>query len=119
MQNKILVIDFGSQYNQLIVRTVRELGVYSEVVHHDININNIKNDHSIKGIIFSGGPNSVYEKGAPTINKAIYELGIPILGVCYGMQLMAHQFNGKVGKCAKKEYGKSLINVKTSPLFNG
>jgi GMP synthase (glutamine-hydrolysing) len=119
MQNKILVIDFGSQYNQLIVRTVRELGVYSELVHHDISIDSIKNDHSIKGIIFSGGPNSVYEKGAPTINKDIYELNIPILGICYGMQLMAQHFDGKVGKCAKKEYGKSLIHIKKSSLFDG
>jgi GMP synthase (glutamine-hydrolysing) len=118
MINKILVLDFGSQYNQLIVRNIRECNVYSELVHpHKDIVELIKNDASIKGIVFSGGPNSVYEKHAPAIDKAIYDLGIPILGVCYGMQLMAHQLGGKVRKFNKKEYGRAKINCATSSLF--
>jgi GMP synthase (glutamine-hydrolysing) len=120
MANKILVIDFGSQYNQLIVRRIREMGVYSELVSSNIDLNRIKNDPTIKGIIFSGGPNSVYEKGAPTIGTAIYDLGLPILGICYGMQLIAKHFQGKVVKCAHREYGKALIKIKAkNPLIKG
>jgi GMP synthase (glutamine-hydrolysing) len=118
MGNKILVLDFGSQYNQLIVRTVREAHVYSELVYPEKNIVDvIKKDSSIKGIIFSGGPNSVYERGAPQIDKEIYNLGIPILGICYGMQLIAYQLGGTVCKCNKKEYGHANINCKSSLLF--
>jgi GMP synthase (glutamine-hydrolysing) len=116
MANKILVIDFGSQYNQLIVRRIRELGVYSELISHQTDISKIKHDHEIKGIIFSGGPNSVYAKNAFTIDKEIYQLGIPILGICYGMQLMAHQNGGKVQGSNKKEYGSTKIQIKTSEL---
>jgi GMP synthase (glutamine-hydrolysing) len=118
MSDKILVLDFGSQYNQLIVRTVREAHVYSELVYADKNIINIiKKDPTIRGIIFSGGPNSVYEKHAPKINKEIYNLGIPILGICYGMQLIAHQLGGSVCNCNKKEYGRASIKCKHSLLF--
>ncbi|MDR0739994.1 MAG: glutamine-hydrolyzing GMP synthase [Mycoplasmataceae bacterium] len=116
MVNKILVIDFGSQYSQLIVRRIREIGVYSELVSPDIDINQIRNDKSIKGIIFSGGPNSVYERNAPTIDKQIYKLDIPILGVCYGMQLMAYQNGGKVLSAKHKEYGSTNLYVKKSRL---
>jgi GMP synthase (glutamine-hydrolysing) len=116
MANKILVIDFGSQYNQLIVRRIRELGVYSELVPSTIDIANIKNDSDIKGVIFSGGPNSVYEKNAPTIDCQIYKLGIPILGICYGMQLMAHQNGGKVKGSKKREYGSTKITIKSNLL---
>jgi GMP synthase (glutamine-hydrolysing) len=119
MANKILVIDFGSQYNQLIVRHIRQFGVYSELISNQVNIDKIKNDPNIKGIIFSGGPNSVYEKNAFSIDKAIYGLGIPILGICYGMQLMAYQNGGCVQGSAKKEYGRTEIKIKASKLTEG
>jgi GMP synthase (glutamine-hydrolysing) len=110
MANKILVVDFGSQYNQLITRRIREIGVYSKLVHANEIFNEI--DKDVKGIIFSGGPNSVYDKKSLTINKKIYGLKIPILGICYGMQLIAHQLGGKVEKSSKKEYGNALVYVK-------
>jgi GMP synthase (glutamine-hydrolysing) len=119
MANKILVIDFGSQYNQLIVRRIRDYGVYSELVSNQIDINKIRNDHDVKGIIFSGGPNSVYEKRSLTINQSIYELGIPILGICYGMQLMAKQHGGIVQASHKKEYGSTKITIKSNALTKG
>ena len=92
--DKIIVLDFGSQYNQLIARRVRELGVYSEILPYDKPLEYFKDD-SIKGIILSGGPNSVYDTGAPRISKEIYKLGIPILGICYGMQITQYLFGGK------------------------
>jgi GMP synthase (glutamine-hydrolysing) len=116
MANKILVIDFGSQYNQLIVRRIRDFGVYSELITPDINVDKIRNDSSIKGIIFSGGPNSVYEKDAPKIDKCIYDLGLPILGICYGMQLMAYQNGGKVKASHKKEYGNTKLTIHSSKI---
>jgi GMP synthase (glutamine-hydrolysing) len=119
MANKILVIDFGSQYNQLIVRRIRELGVYSELVSNRISVAQIQNDAEIKGIIFSGGPNSVYEKQALSIDKNIYTLGIPILGICYGMQLMTFQNGGMVKASHKKEYGSTEIKLKSSRLTKG
>jgi GMP synthase (glutamine-hydrolysing) len=112
MANKILVIDFGSQYNQLIVRRIRELNVYSELVGADISIDKISADKNIKGIIFSGGPNSAYAKNAPTIDPGIYKIGIPILGICYGMQIMAHQNGGIVSSSHNKEYGSTEIFIK-------
>ena len=113
MENKIIVVDFGSQYNQLIVRRIRELGVYSELVPNSIKPADIKKDKSIVGIVFSGGPNSVFDKGAPKIDKGIFDLGLPILGICYGVQLMSQMFGGKVVPCSKKEYGKTDIQVKS------
>ena len=86
----ILVLDFGSQYNQLITRRVRELGVYSELHDNEISIDEIKKMNP-KGIILSGGPNSVYEENSLTIDDEIFNLGIPVLGICYGMQLMQHK----------------------------
>ena len=109
--NKIIVVDFGSQYNQLIVRRIRDLGVYSELVPNTIKPADIKKDKSIVGIVFSGGPNSVFAKGAPKIDKGIFDLGLPILGICYGVQLMSHMFGGKVIPCSKKEYGKTKIQI--------
>lgn len=109
--NKIIVVDFGSQYNQLIVRRIRDLGVYSELVPNSIKPTDIKKDKSIVGIVFSGGPNSVFEKGAPKIDKGIFKLGLPILGICYGVQLTTHMNGGKVVACSKKEYGKTNINI--------
>lgn len=120
MENKIIVVDFGSQYNQLITRRIRDLGVYSELVSSSISPEDIKKDKSIVGIIFSGGPNSVYEKGSPLINKEIFNIGKPILGICYGVQLISHLLGGKVVACAKKEYGKVKLTIsKTMPIFKG
>jgi GMP synthase (glutamine-hydrolysing) len=118
-QEMIVVLDFGGQYNQLIARRIRDLGVYSELLPHDISIEKIK-ELNPKGIIFSGGPNSVTEKDAPRCDEGIYDLGIPILGICYGMQLMAHYFHAEVDKAEIREYGKATINVTSkSPLFQG
>lgn len=111
MANKILIIDFGSQYNQLIVRRIRDFGVYSELISNEIDINKLKHDKDLKGIIFSGGPNSVYEKNALKIDPAIYDLHIPILGICYGMQMICQTFGGKVEACEKKQYGSTQINI--------
>lgn len=104
----IVVLDFGGQYNQLIARRIRDLGVYSELMPFNTPVDKIRQLHP-KGIVFSGGPASVYDEGAPHVDPAIYDLGIPILGICYGMQLMAHQLNGKVERASKREYGKSEI----------
>ena len=90
---KVLVIDFGGQYNQLIARRVREHNVYCEMYPHTISIERIKELSPI-GIIFTGGPNSVYADGAPRIDKAIFDLGIPVLGICYGCQIIAHTLGG-------------------------
>ena len=87
---RILILDFGGQYNQLIARRVRECHVYSEIVPYDISVEQIK-QKSPKGIIFTGGPASVYDEDSPQCAKEIFELGIPILGICYGMQLMTHK----------------------------
>ena len=105
MKNElILILDFGGQYNQLIARRVRECNVYSEVVPYNISIEKIK-EKNPKGIIFTGGPASVYGEDAPKCDKEIFELGIPILGICYGMQLMALTLGGKVARPNKREYG--------------
>lgn len=112
MANKIIVLDFGSQYNQLIVRRIRDLGVYSELLDNEITAEAIRADKDIAGIVLSGGPNSVYEDDAYHIDQEIFKLGIPILGVCYGMQLMAHQNGGVVESHDKREYGLAPINVK-------
>ncbi|WP_054709826.1 glutamine-hydrolyzing GMP synthase [Bacillus sp. JCM 19041] len=115
----IVVLDFGGQYNQLITRRIRDLGVYSELHSHKITADELKEMNPI-GIIFSGGPNSAYVEGAPKCDPAIYDLGIPILGICYGVQLMTHHFGGKVEKASHREYGKALLNVENqSDLFKG
>ncbi|HAE16893.1 MAG TPA: GMP synthase (glutamine-hydrolyzing), partial [Erysipelotrichaceae bacterium] len=87
MTDKIIVLDFGSQYNQLIARRIREFGVYSELHSADLTLEQILAFRDVKGIIFSGGPNSVYEDGAPKCDPAIFTSGLPILGICYGMQM--------------------------------
>ena len=113
----ILIIDFYGQYNQLIARRVRECNVYSEVVPYTISLEEIKKKNP-KGIIFTGGPAGVYEEDAPTCNPEIFNLGIPILGICYGMQLMTHILGGNVQKADKREYGTTSVNIdNTSPLF--
>lgn len=109
--NKILILDFGSQFTQLIARRTRELGVYSEIHPYDFPIESIKADSSIKAIIFSGGPNSVYEDDAPDVDMELLELGIPILGTCYGMQLIAHKYGGKVESAGRREYGQGEITI--------
>ncbi len=107
---KIIVLDFGGQYNQLIARRVRELNVYCEVRSHEIDIEELK-QIAPKGIIFTGGPNSAYLEDSPSIDKRVFDLGIPILGICYGMQIMAHLLGGKVESAEKGEYGKMPITV--------
>ncbi len=115
----ILIVDFGGQYNQLIARRVREAGVYSEVVSWKHALEKAK-ELMPKGIIFTGGPNSVYAEGAPALDKEIFELGVPVLGICYGMQLMSHVLGGKVDRAQDREYGKILLNVKKDDtLFKG
>ncbi|WYS07436.1 glutamine-hydrolyzing GMP synthase [Bacillus sp. FSL R5-0394] len=115
----IVVLDFGGQYNQLITRRIRDLGVYSELHSHKLTADELKEMNPI-GIIFSGGPNSAYAEGSPKCDPAIYDLGIPILGICYGVQLMTHHFGGKVDKASHREYGKALLNVENqSSLFKG
>jgi len=104
----VIVLDFGGQYNQLIARRIRDLGVYSELMSYNTPIDKIR-ELQPKGIVFSGGPSSVYDPDAPAVDPAIYDLGVPILGICYGMQLMAHQLRGKVVKADKHEYGKAEI----------
>lgn len=113
----IVVLDFGSQYNQLITRRIREFGVYSELHPHTITAEQIQ-QMNVKGIVFSGGPNSVYDEQSFTCDPKIFELGLPILGICYGMQLMTHHLGGKVEKATHREYGKAMIQVKNaSALF--
>ncbi|WP_425803603.1 glutamine-hydrolyzing GMP synthase [Desulfitobacterium sp. Sab5] len=109
-QELVLVLDFGGQYNQLIARRVREAHVYSEMVSYKTSIEEIRKRNP-KGIIFSGGPASVNQEGAPQVDSAIYELGIPILGICYGMQLMTIQLGGKVEHPQVREYGKAMLQV--------
>lgn len=101
MTDTVLIIDFGSQVTQLIARRIRELNVYSEVKNPDITFQEIKNLNP-KAIILSGGPSSVYEKGAPTIDKKIFSLAVPVLGICYGEQLICHLLGGKVGSSDRK-----------------
>ncbi|WP_118907647.1 glutamine-hydrolyzing GMP synthase [Paenilisteria weihenstephanensis] len=118
-QEKIIVLDFGSQYNQLITRRIREFGVYSELHPHTITVEEMKALNPT-GIIFSGGPNSVYDEGAFRCDEDLFEMGVPILGICYGMQLMTNHFAGKVEPAKDREYGKATINVeKPSRLFAG
>lgn len=114
----VLILDFGGQYNQLIARRVREQNVYCEVVPYDIPVEEVKKKNP-QGIIFSGGPASVYEEGSPKCDPQILELGVPVLGICYGMQLMAHLLGGRVGRAEKREYGKTLVNLRESRLFKG
>ena len=119
MKNElVIVIDFGGQYNQLVARRVRECNVYCEIYSYKIGIDKIK-EMNPKGIILTGGPNSCYEPDSPTYSKELFELGIPVLGLCYGAQLMQHVLGGKVEKAEVSEYGKTevLIDKKDSKLF--
>ncbi|MEF9960198.1 MAG: glutamine-hydrolyzing GMP synthase, partial [Niameybacter sp.] len=115
----VIVLDFGGQYNQLIARRVRENNVYCEVHPYNLSLEKIK-EMNPKGIIFTGGPNSVYADESPICDKAIFELGIPVLGICYGSQLTAHLLGGKVATAPVSEYGKTEVKVDTaSKLFEG
>jgi GMP synthase (glutamine-hydrolysing) len=118
-QEMIVVLDFGSQYNQLITRRIREFGVYSELHPHTITAEEIKKLNP-KGIIFSGGPNSVYDENSFRCDEKIFEMGLPIFGICYGMQLMTLYYDGKVEKAKNREYGKAVLSIQNqSALFEG
>ncbi len=117
--SRILILDFGSQYTQVIARRVRECQVYSEIVRHDITAGEIER-LAPKGIILSGGPASVYDKKAPQIDLQVFSLGIPVLGICYGMQLMARHLGGEVEFSGRREYGAGLLQIKEqTPLLDG
>ena len=117
-QELIIVIDFGGQYNQLVARRVRENNVYCEIYSYKTDISLIK-EKNPKGIILTGGPNSCYEEGAPTYTKELFELGIPVLGLCYGAQLMSHLLGGEVKRADVREYGKTeiVIDKVSSKIF--
>ncbi len=119
--NKVLILDFGSQYTQLIARRVRELEVYCEIVSHLTTAEKALR-YGAKGIILSGGPSSVYDRGAPTIDRNILNMGVPVLGICYGMQLVAHLMGGEVERSDRREYGHAVMflqgeSIITSGLF--
>src|SRR5215471_6833019 len=115
----ILILDFGGQYTQLIGRRIREANVYTEIVPFGISLEKLKAEHP-KGIVLSGGPSSVYENGAPICDPGILKLGIPVLGICYGMQLIGKEFGGRVEPSTQREYGsRPLEPVKNSCLLDG
>ncbi len=121
MKNQfVLILDFGGQYNQLIARRVRECNVYCEVKPYTMSIDEIKEKNPV-GIIFTGGPNSVYDEKSPHISKEVFELGVPVLGICYGCQIMAYTLGGTVTSAnSKSEYGKTEVTLDTaSKLFKG
>ena len=120
MKNElVIVLDFGGQYNQLVARRVRECNVYCEIYSYKTQLEAIK-AMKPKGIILTGGPNSCYEEGAPSCSRELFELGIPVLGLCYGAQLMMHVLGGRVEKAPVREYGKTLVHTNPdSPLFAG
>ena len=115
---QIVILDFGSQYTQVIARRVRELNVYSTLLRYDTPASEIRK-LGVRGIILSGGPASVYAAGAPLPDPAIFQMGVPVLGICYGVQIMGHFLGGKVEKGTKREYGKGTLTVtrKACPLF--
>ncbi len=117
---KIIVLDFGGQYNQLIARRVRECNVYAEIYPYTISLDKIR-EMNPKGIIFTGGPNSVYDEESPHYTKEICDLGIPVLGICYGSQLMAWMEGGTVETAPVSEYGHTevIVDQTEDPLFKG
>ncbi|QQE78587.1 glutamine-hydrolyzing GMP synthase [Alicyclobacillus sp. SO9] len=106
----VIVLDFGGQYNQLIARRIREQGVFSELLPHTVSANELK-ERNLKGIVFSGGPKSVFADGAPTVDEDVFKLGVPILGICYGMQLLAKKYDASVERDKVREYGRASLNV--------
>ncbi len=119
-REKIIVIDFGGQYNQLVARRVRENNVYCEIYSYKTAMEKIR-EMAPKGIILTGGPNSCYEPGAASCDAALFRMGVPILGLCYGAQLMSWVLGGEVKRAAEREYGKTEITVEKndSPLLAG
>ena len=120
MQNNpdtIIVLDFGSQYNQLICRRIREMKVYSLLLPYSTTAEELKKYPSLRGIILSGGPNSVYEEGSFRIDEKIFSLGVPVLGICYGMQLISHLNKGEIIPGIRKEYGGQEIEVLNDSLL--
>jgi len=116
---RILILDFGSQYTQLIARRVREAKVYCEIYPFNAGLEKVKTFRP-KGLILSGGPSSVYDPGSPLIEKAVIDIGVPVLGICYGMQLLTHLLGGVVAKSQKREYGRAELNIhKGKGLFTG
>ena len=115
--DKIIVLDFGGQYNQLIARRIRELHVYSEVLPFNTDLEKLK-DKNVKGIILTGGPNSVYLPSSPKIDKMIFDINKPLLGICYGAQLLAYLSGGKVKQGAVGEYGSAIITTSKSNLLS-
>ena len=119
-RESLVVIDFGSQYSRLITRRVRENQVYCEIIQHTSSWEEVSKLNP-KGIILSGGPASVYDEDAPLAPAWVYDCGLPVLGICYGMQVMAHQLGGKVAPSNSREYGHSVVNQNGAgePLFHG
>jgi len=118
-EDRILILDFGSQYSQLIARRVRDSGVFCEMFPYDIDTHHIA-EFGAKGIILSGGPESVHAENSPRINEAVFDLGVPVLGICYGMQAMAERFDGQVHASDVHEFGASTINIDgKSTLIDG
>ncbi|HNX58341.1 MAG TPA: glutamine-hydrolyzing GMP synthase, partial [Spirochaetota bacterium] len=116
---KVLILDFGSQYTQLIARRIRELEVYAEIIPYFHSIEDIRKENP-SAIILSGGPSSIYDEGAPRCAKEIFDLGVPVLGICYGLYLVVDAYGGKAEGSTHKEYGRAVIDIKTeSPLFKG
>jgi GMP synthase (glutamine-hydrolysing) len=118
-RESVVILDFGSQYTQLIARRLRELQVYSEILPPTTPVRTLK-EHKPRGIVLSGGPDSVYAKGAPRCDKRLFDMGVPVLGICYGMQLMGHVLGGEVKGHGRGEYGLASLETKaSSPLFKG
>ncbi|MCU0846328.1 MAG: glutamine-hydrolyzing GMP synthase [Spirochaetes bacterium] len=118
-KERVFILDFGSQYTQLIARRIRELKVYAEIIPYHYSIDEIKKGKPA-ALVLSGGPSSLYEQGAPRISREIFELGLPVLGICYGMYLVVDAFRGKSEGASSKEYGRAFIDIKgSSPLFKG
>lgn len=118
-RQRVLILDFGSQYAQLIARRVREQNVYCEIVRHDISVERIKS-HDPQGLILSGGPSSVYEKDAPRCDPELFRMGLPVLGICYGLHLACDALGGQVESTPSREYGRAILSVtEGNPLFDG
>ena len=117
-ERPVLVIDLGGQYSQLIARRVRECRVYSELVGHRVSPDQLRARNPL-ALVLSGGPASVYAEGAPRVDPRIFELGVPTLGICYGMQLMAQELGGRVERTGASEFGKTALRAQEGTLFEG
>jgi GMP synthase (glutamine-hydrolysing) len=118
-KERILILDFGSQYTQLIARRIRELNVYAEIIPYHHPVEDIIREKP-SAIILSGGPASFYEKGSPKISDEIFKLGVPVLGICYGLYVVVNAYKGESGGAASREYGRAIINIKgKSELLKG